>query len=190
MLDMFRKRPYKWGVIMQIDDVIRNADLVRTENYQTTPPVNVYDIARNNGLEIIEKAFPQDQANISGFVTMQDGTGKLYVNLADAPNRRRFTVAHELGHWRLHKEELRNNPQRSILFRIAIGQLNKDPIEKDANIFAANLLVPLELLRQYRDGKTNEQLGELFGVSTEVIGYRLSLLEREPNVRTQEDSQN
>src|SRR6266496_141061 len=173
---------------MQNSEVINTADTVLAENYQTTPPIDVYGIARNNGLEIIEKLFPIDQANIAGFITMQDGTGKLYVNLRDVIYRRRFTIAHELGHWRLHREELRSNPQRSILFRIAIRQLNVDPTEKEANFFAANLLVPLGLLRQHRDGKTNEKLAELFLVSTEVIGYRLSLLEQDEDVQTQESS--
>ena len=173
---------------MQIDDVIKDADEVRAENFQTTPPIDVYGIARNNGLEIIEKHFPSDRSNISGFVTMQGGTGKLYINLADSPSRRRFTVAHELGHWRLHREELQNNPERSILFRIAIGQLNTDPIEKAANIYAANLLVPLDLLKQYCNEKNNVELAELFGVSTEVIGYRMSLIEKDPDVRPKEEA--
>ena len=168
---------------MDIADVVKDAEQVRAENYQTTPPVDVYEIAENNGLDIIETIFPPEQDDISGFVTTTDGKGKLYVNLNEHPNRRRFTVAHELGHWRLHKEELKNNPERSILFRIAIGQLNKDPIEKEANIFAANLLVPMELLKKAKKGKTHQELAELFGVSTEVIGYRLKLLEREPDVQ-------
>jgi Zn-dependent peptidase ImmA (M78 family) len=173
---------------MHISDVISDADKVRAENFQDTPPIDVYDIARNNGLDIVEKYFPPNQANIAGFVTRQDGRGKLYVNLADSSNRRRFTVAHELGHWRLHKQELENNPNRSILFRIAIGQLNKDPIEKDANIYAANLLVPLSLLEACRQGKSKEQLAEMFGVSTEVMGYRLSLLEKTEDVRQEKQS--
>jgi Zn-dependent peptidase ImmA (M78 family) len=173
---------------MNTDDVISAADELRAENYQIVPPIDVYEIARNNGLEVIEKVFPDDQADISGFVTAQDGIGKLYVNMLDNPTRRRFTVAHELGHWQLHREELRSNPQRSILFRIAIGRLNKDPIERDANIFAANLLVPLDLLGKYKKDNSNEQLAAKFGVSTEVIGYRLSLLEKTGNVQKEKET--
>lgn len=170
------------GGYMQINDVVKDADQVRAENYQNTPPINVYEIARNYGLQIIETDFPAEQNDIAGFVTAQNAMGKLYVNLSDHPNRRRFTIAHELGHWRLHRDELRANPERSILFRIAIGQLNKDPIEKEANIFAANLLVPLDLLKQHKKGKTQEELAKLFNVSTDVIGYRLKLLEKDTNV--------
>lgn len=172
---------------MDISRVVKAADEVRAENFQSSPPVDVYEIAQNNGLEIIEVKFPEEQADISGFVTIQDGTGKLYVNLSDSPTRRRFTVAHELGHWRLHRDELRSNPQRSILFRIAIGKLNNDPIERDANVFAANLLVPLELLREHKSGRSVEELAKLFNVSTEVIGYRLSLLKKDGNVQTRKE---
>jgi Zn-dependent peptidase ImmA (M78 family) len=164
---------------MNLNDIVADADLLREENFQnTSPPVDVYGIANNNGLEVIEKVFPPEQSDIAGFVTMQDGRGKLYVNLSDTPNRRRFTVAHELGHWRLHKEELMTNPNRAILFRIAIGKLNQDPLERDANIYAANLLVPLDMLDQYKDGNSRDDLAKLFKVSPEVIGYRLSLLEK------------
>ena len=169
-----------------IDDVIRHADTVRTESFQTTPPIDVYTIARSNGLDITEKEFPADQADIAGFITVQDGRGRLFVNLLDGPSRRRFTIAHELGHWRLHRNELQNDPQRSVLFRIAIGKLNQDPVEKAANIYAANLLVPLDLLEQYKKSMNTEQLAKLFEVSTEVIGYRLNLLEKATNVRAQE----
>jgi Zn-dependent peptidase ImmA (M78 family) len=179
----------KTGVVdMQIDKIIDSANEVREENFQTAPPIDVYGIAENNGLQIIELPFPPEQSDIAGFVTMSGGKGKLYVNLNDHPNRRRFTIAHELGHWRLHEEELKKNPERSILFRIAIGKLNKDPVEKEANIFAANLLVPLGLLEKELDGKDNQELAKLFGVSTDVIGYRLKLIERKPDVQEKASS--
>lgn len=171
------------GGVMTITDAIQAADKVLAENYLTEPPIDVYELAKNYGLEVVEVPFPPEQDNISGFVSADNGVGKLYVNANEGPNRRRFTVAHELGHWKLHQEELQNNPQRSILFRIAIGQMNQDPIEKEANVFAANLLVPLNMLKKYKDSKTNSELAKLFNVSTDVIGYRLKLLERPPDVQ-------
>lgn len=169
---------------------IDDANQVLRENFLTEPPVDVYELAKTYGLDIVETPFPEEQNNISGFVTMSDGIGKLYVNANESPNRRRFTVAHELGHWRLHKQELRDNPQRSILFRIAIGELNKDPIESAANVFAANLLVPLEMLRKYKDSQTADELAKLFNVSKDVIGYRLNLLERHPDVQVEKENKN
>src|SRR4051812_35344954 len=111
----------------QIDAIVADANGLRAESFEVSPPIDVYGIARSNGLDVTEKVFPEDQSNIAGFITIQDGRGRLYVNLSDSLQRRRFTVAHELGHWRLHQKELRTNPRRSILFRIAIGKLNSDP---------------------------------------------------------------
>ena len=48
-----------------------------------------------------------------------------------------------------------------------------DPIEKEANAFAADLLVPLNMLHLYRKYATEEDLAKLFAVSSEVIRYRL-----------------
>ncbi len=168
---------------MTTEEIIQKTDSIRKENYLNEPPIDVYELAKNNGLDIVEIDFPAAQNQIAGFVTIKDGANKLYVNLSDSPNRRNFTVAHELGHWILHRDELETNPNRSVLFRIAIGKLNTDPLERQANIFAANLLVPLELLEKYRDKETIDQLAARFGVSKDVIGYRLELLEKGDDVR-------
>ncbi len=170
---------------MRVDEVVKKAEEVLEQNFVQEPPVDIYDLAGLNGLEVVEKVFPDELSHISGLIANEDSKPRVYVNLSDAPNRQKFTVAHELGHWLLHADELSKNPNLSILFRIAIGELNKDPWEREANIFAANLLVPLPLLGKYRNGKTNEELASLFGVSKDVIGYRLDLLKRNDHVATQ-----
>ena len=45
--------------------------------------------------------------NLSGFVARRKGSQKaiIGVNKAHHPNRRRFTIAHELGHYLLHEGE-------------------------------------------------------------------------------------
>ena len=58
------------------------------------------------------------------------------------------------------------------MYRKALGELNQDPKEKEANCFAANLLVPAELLEKYKDYNI-DTIAKIFGVSQEVIGYRL-----------------
>lgn len=178
---------------MQTDDIITQVNQVLKDNYSddVTPPIDVYGIAKNAGLTLVEIPFPVESNHISGFITKNNGADTLYVNSNEPENRRKFTVAHELGHWYLHKDELETNPNRSILFRIALGKLNTDPIEKEANIFAANLLVPMNLLEQYnKDGEDTQSLAKQFGVSQDVIGYRLQLLREKPdeNTKTQANS--
>jgi Zn-dependent peptidase ImmA (M78 family) len=98
------------------------------------------------------------------------------VNAEDSPARQNFTVAHELGHYLLEHEL--SGAEYTCLFRNPANQKNT-PIEKEANCFAANLLVPTYILREYLDKypfATNEQLSKIFGVSSEVLRFRRQYL--------------
>jgi len=158
---------------MQTDEVIQKANEVINLSYLTEPPVDVYALAKTYGLDIVQQPFPQKYQHISGFISVSNGTPKLFINDNDSQNRKNFTIGHELGHWLLHKDNLLNDPNLAVLFRIPLGKLNQDPLEREANTFAANLLVPKSMLDTYRDDKSKRELAQMFGVSEEVIGYRL-----------------
>ena len=94
------------------------------------------------------------------------------INAADPPNRKKFTIAHELGHWVMHRSLLRDRPEIGVLLREPLGRADSSPLEQEANAFAANLLVPDNMLKSYRTDDI-VLLAKVFGVSEEVIGYRL-----------------
>jgi len=153
------------------------AQQVLQENFVVSPPVRVGEIAKNYGLDITEVELGEDFSHVSGFIDPEERV--IYVNRSDSDTRKAFTIAHELGHWLLHQDQLKTDPDRyAIVYRIPIGRLNIDPVEKEANVFAANLLVPREWLDKHTD-KNPEEIARIFGVSPEVIGYRLQ--EHEPN---------
>ena len=60
------------------------------------------------------------------------------------PNRARFTLAHELGHIVLHQKFIGSlNFKSEIDWRnFVLNDLHRDPMEVQANIFAAFLLMP------------------------------------------------
>jgi Zn-dependent peptidase ImmA (M78 family) len=95
--------------------------------------------------------------------------GFLYINARRIWTRRRFTMAHELGH---HVLEHRDRTDRSIddLY---------DPVEVQANAFAAELLMPASGLKQARSIATREDVAELAGqylVSGKAMIVRLHSL--------------
>lgn len=164
--------------ITNLDDVKKLSEQVLEENYIEEPPVNIYEVAKNYGLEVEEQYFPARYSQISGFITEDNGKPHLVVNAADSQNRKNFTVGHELGHWLMHRDKLRDDPKVGVLFRIPLGKLNVDPLEKQANTFAANLLVPEKMLLERKKlGLSQKDLANIFGVSEEVIGYRLEHIE-------------
>jgi Zn-dependent peptidase ImmA (M78 family) len=100
-------------------------------------PVPVEDLARSLGAEVIYRAFEGD---VSGMVYRNKAQKVIGVNSRHAPNRQRFTVAHEIGHLVLHKGQ-------EVYVDSFEGRINwrdgaSDPVEAQANAFAAELLMP------------------------------------------------
>lgn len=87
--------------------------------------------------------------------------------------RSNFTIAHELGHIVLGHVNQGERPRRDTNVQID----NLDPVEVDANQFAAELLMPESLVRtaveRYNSLKT---MAEIFDVSTTAMYYRLKNL--------------
>lgn len=153
------------------------AEEVLRENFITKPPVPVVELSKNYGYEVIEVDLDPD---IAGFVNIKDHV--IFVNNSDSDTRIAFTIAHELGHIKLHTSELEKNPDIGILYRRPLGKKDDDEKEQEANCFAASLLVPQlmyeAIIEQYKSVLTNENkfeiFGKLFGVSQDVIKYRLN----------------
>lgn len=148
------------------------ADQVLADNLVAAPPVKVTDIARNYGLLVEEVDLGDFGARIAGFI---DPIKKvIYVNQKDRPYRKAFTVAHELAHWIMHEDKLHSEPDKyAVLYRTPLGVPQEDPVEKEANAFAARLLVPKDMLKKYKDDSDISTIANIFGVSDELIGYRL-----------------
>lgn len=78
--------------------------------------------------------------------------------LESRPNRARFTLAHEVGHIILHKEFIENqNFQNEKSWRkFVLNDLHRDPMEVQANMFAAFVLIPSDhLKREYELAKAD-----------------------------------
>jgi Zn-dependent peptidase ImmA (M78 family) len=139
------------------------------ENFVSSPPVVIEEIARNYGLNIYGMDFNGNN-DVSGFIDPEKKA--IYVNKDESETRKAFTIAHELGHWILHPHKLKESPDKyAILFRRPIGSDENDPTEQEANCFAAHILVPKYLLNDYKSENDNV-IADIFGVSAELIGYR------------------
>lgn len=89
--------------------------------------------------------------------------------------RFRFTLGHEAGHWRLHRELFADDPHRLKLFETASGPTYicrssdaKKPVERQADYFAARLLMPGAMVKErwknWRGSSDPVTLGSLFDV--------------------------
>ena len=158
----FQQRKVRWDLAEQ-----RANEL--TAGY-TSPPIPVLEIAERRGVDVVFATFGEYNDKVAGFCDFRKQ--KLYVNANDLRNRQNFTIAHELGHWELHRHHFLEYPnQYPILPRFASPD-NSNPFEKEANTFAANLLVPKRLLLPVKSAPVSA-LADIFDVSREMMEYRL-----------------
>ncbi len=113
-----------------------------TQDYclDTPGPVPVADIAMDRGVLCLE-------AKLTGCLARLVRKGKRGVIRTDErireEGRKRFAIAHELGHWFLHEAE-------SQIFSCTAEQMRDykgSPMEVEANLFASELLMPTALFR-------------------------------------------
>lgn len=92
-----------------------------------------------------------------------DGSGRwgiAYNNRASS-GRIRFTLAHELGHYLLHRRGAARNGITCSVRDVASGQAGLKAIEREADEFAAWLLMPLDDLRLQVPPKSRPDLHTL-----------------------------
>lgn len=107
-------------------------------------PVDPFEIAANH--DIVVKPKPSSSAGVSGFlVKTGDVFGIMYASHIQNEGFIRFTVAHELGHYFLPGHPAKLFPNGSGHHQSTSGFLSRDPIEEEADHFAAALLMPSQL---------------------------------------------
>ncbi len=139
-----------------------------------TVPVPIDAIIRECGLALSYEPLPDA---VSGYIERQEGDGyKIVVNSTHARTRQRFTAAHELGHYIYHRDLLGEGVGDNRAYRTEgtdRPNANIRPMhERQANSFAANVLMPRHLITKLVNQPTDE-LAVKFGVSVEAMRIRM-----------------
>lgn len=111
-----------------------------------------------------------DLAKVSGMIDYAQN--KIFINTSESLPRQRFTLAHEIGHAYLHKE---NAGAGTIVDFRAELDAPSSPKEVEANQFAAALLMPLDVfVRRWLALKGDvEQLAKAFVASRQAVQIRV-----------------
>lgn len=132
-----------------------------------SPPVDVFELAKSNGFSVYRREFSEE---LSGVLLNHADLKAIGVNARQAYVRQRFTLAHELGHYMLGHED-------SLYVDIDDPTFDhSDDLEREANEFAAELLMPLHMLKQdARKGFTRdiEGLARRYQVGQQALWLRL-----------------
>ena len=146
--------PQKWA--FQLTHIL-NAYANKHERF----PVDVETIARDFShhkypddpiTKIKGASLPRFDGGLFKAPTGKKGWGIIYNNSMQSKGRINYTLAHELGHYLLHRMDhpdgIECGEQDMVRWDSTFGQ-----IEHEANIFAANLLMPLDDYRNQIDSR-------------------------------------
>ena len=140
-------------------------------------PVDPVVIANRLGIRVSNAVF--SDSSLSGMIAQRGDKKLLLVNSNDSAERKRFTIAHELGHSILHLDtEGEFVDSATDLFRTEISPNGKTHLQEvEANAFAAALLMDAELVKKLWDNcKSLDQMAKAFMVSESAMGIRLNTL--------------
>lgn len=149
-------------------------------------PVDVVTLAKK---WFIDVRFEKLEPNVSGFLFVKSGKATVVINQEQPVVRQRFTVAHELGHYVLHadkEEDIFIDEKISIYHRANRNGSNAvidAGREKEANRFAAELLMPKNMLFKtlirlgepdISDDLTIYRVANIFAVSEQALNIRMT----------------
>lgn len=152
------------------EDILRECKIKK-------PPVPVEEIADFYGIEICQLRGSND---IFGAILRTNRRALIAINPAQHPNRQRFTIAHELGHYFCHPNEAEHvDRDFRVSWRNVDSSKGVNWTEVEANRFAAALLIPEEFLRRDLsqvsrfDQPTISDLASRYKVSPVAMKFRL-----------------
>lgn len=144
-----------------------------------TLPIDLEKLALNIGISLIPYNFTSmeqmlNKKGILGLILTEGDNAAIYYRMTDTLNRVRFTIAHEIAHCCALDP---NTKEPHVEWRM--DDDTKSDFEKEMDIFAGRLLMPLEKLKQVYmslDRPTSTVLAQKFGVSVPVMEARLNYL--------------
>lgn len=161
--------------------VERLADRLITDARLKAPPIPVKRIVAAQGCSIRTL----DLKDVSGILVRSAKGNFIGVNGTHHETRKRFTIAHELGHFMLHEgQAVRYDRDFRVSLRSDESSAGTNVEEVEANFFAASLLMPDRMLStdlragsiDLEDVEGVREIARAYGVSAQAMTLRLARL--------------
>ena len=151
--------------------------LLRDRGVSDPQEIDLEEIAWDLGAKVKVRYLDGCEARIIG----KGDRAIISLDSAMPARRRRFSLGHEIGHWMCHRGQCLACAKEDI----GRGGAGKNPKERVADRYAADLLMPSYLVRETVRGSSLdlgliEQVAETFDVSRLAAALRLVELEHEP----------
>lgn len=159
---------------------VEKSEIAVVARYMATAPVDLKAIFAE--LDVEYHAALMDGA--SGSISRNGDKFTVTVNILESENRQRFTAAHELAHYLLHRDLLGDGKKMhrhvDTLFggaKSADGLIFKRSHEVEANRLAAQIVMPKKLVEsEYANTPDAGVLATKFGVSKAAMDIRIQTL--------------
>ena len=155
-----------------LDEVTKS----KIASFHSKAPVPVGAIASFLGLIVKISTLP---IGISGEIrpdTTAPSGYSIKVDRHEAKERQRFTLAHEIAHFLLHPDLIKNGLSDDVLYRSTLSNRK----EAEANRLAADIVMPMSLVGEWMKQFPNslpeshiDALAEYLGVSTVALKVRI-----------------
>lgn len=149
-------------------------------NITSAKKIVVEKICKSHGVDVKSEELDMD---VSGLFVIKEKEAYIRYNKNEAPHRQRFTMAHELGHFILHKDTpLFISKKDNVMYRNLDSSTGEIKREREANSFAASLLMPRKFVLDEISKipkKTKDPvsyLADKFRVSEQAMTFRLANL--------------
>lgn len=147
--------------------MINKEDIKIIKDNQKSCPIRITAITEEYGIDVYNLSM---SSNISGAIIKEGDKYVIYVNDKHTPNRQRFTIAHEIAHYILHKEKIGDNLTDNAMYRSKLSNV----FERQANILASEILMPVQFVMQFiEENKSVSEMASLFKVSEGAMRIRL-----------------
>lgn len=146
------------------------------EEYKDNIPVPILEIAQKLNLKVFNTNSLKEKE--SGLIRVEDNAYVIYVNESHSSKRKRFTIAHEIIHFLLHKDFIDESyitPSKQPIMSAENINLTVDEQQREveANKFAAKLLMPEEQFKKvWMESDSIEAVSNIFQVSVSAAAIR------------------
>lgn len=137
--------------------------------YQAQLPVAVGAIAKDFGITVLKSTMP---GSISGEIRETDAGITIKVNRHDVKERQRFTIAHEIAHYLLHRDRLVGGITDDVLYRSRLS----DELEWEANRLAADIIMPVELIQSCLQENMNSRPDDRYKIVADQAEVSLAAI--------------
>jgi IrrE N-terminal-like domain len=145
-------------------------------SFHSSAPVPIGAIASSLGLIVKISTLP---VGISGEIRPDTAAPKgftIKVDRHETKERQRFTLAHEIAHFLLHPDLIKNGLSDDVLYRSSLSNRK----EAEANRLAADLVMPMSLIEEWMEQFPNsslethiDALAKYLGVSAVALKVRI-----------------